>query len=136
MITWGRLVEDLSKNGTAASPKAHLDPDLNPASIRRAPDWRGTFGQSSSQQSYLDKNHVEAGDLFFGLYRRVERTGQGKLQFVKGTRYYELAKQLLGISMGHSLGTIRWAEPLVVGFNHGRADTRRLWSRHALPRSK
>ena len=97
----GRLVEELSKNGTAAS-KAHLDPDLNPASISRAPDWRGTFGQSSSQQSYLDKNHVETGDLFL-LYRRVERTGQGKLQFVKGEPRKHVIFGWLNLDRRHEL---------------------------------
>src|ERR1700740_1827556 len=57
----GRLVEELSKDGpaTSSNSKAHLDPDLNPTAISRARGWRGTFGQSSSQQSHLDKNHVD-----------------------------------------------------------------------------
>ena len=82
----GRLVETLSKDGANTSSKAHLDPDLNPVSIGRARDWRGTFGQSYSQQSHLDNNDVDSGDLFlfFGLFRRVERTEQGTLRFIKG----------------------------------------------------
>ena len=81
-----RLVEELTKGRIKASSAAHLDPDLNSLSINRVDGWRGTFGQSSSQQTNLDKNYVEPGDLFlfFGLFRRVEHAAQGKLQFVKG----------------------------------------------------
>jgi Nucleotide modification associated domain 3 len=82
----GKLVEELTKGKIKASSQAHLDPDLNALSISRVAGWRGTFGQSSSQQVHLDNNYVESGDLFlfFGLFRRVERTAPGKLQFVKG----------------------------------------------------
>jgi hypothetical protein len=82
----GRLVEELTKGRIKASSAAHLDPDLNSVSIDRVGGWRGTFGQSSSQQTNLDSNYVEPGDLFlfFGLLRRVGRGAQGKLQFTKG----------------------------------------------------
>ncbi len=71
--------------------QTHLDPDLNFDTYRyrksRAAwqQWRGMFGQTGIAQGHLDKQGVGAGDvfLFFGLYRRVEKTVQG-WRFVRG----------------------------------------------------
>ena len=70
----------------------HLDPDLNFDAYRHRkarPDWRqwrGMLGQAGIAQSHLSNQGVGSGDvfLFFGLYRRVEKTAQ-RWQFVRGS---------------------------------------------------
>lgn len=105
----GRLVGELTKGRITAHSKAHLDPDLNPVSISRGRGWRGTFGQSASQQAHLDNSHVEPGDLFlfFGLFRRVERTAQGKLQFVKSQPRKHVIFGWLEVDQKHPLANKR-----------------------------
>ena len=69
----------------------HLDPDLNFDAYRHRKEragwqeWRGMLGQAGAAQSHLNNQGVASGDvfLFFGLYRRVEKTAQG-WRFVRG----------------------------------------------------
>ena len=62
-----------------------LDPDIRPNAIARSGNWRGLFGQVGASQSHLANQRVDAGDvfLFFGLFRRVEKTSTG-WRFVRG----------------------------------------------------
>ena len=70
----------------------HLDPDLNFDAYRNrkqranCQEWRGMLGQAGAAQSHLNNQGVGSGDvfLFFGLYRRVEKTAQG-WRFVRGS---------------------------------------------------
>ena len=70
----GALVSDLTKGRVPADYLAHLDPDLNPDSLKRHPDWRPILGQTGPAQGHLRNNGVKSGDLFlfFGLFREVD----------------------------------------------------------------
>ena len=65
--------------------RVHLDPDLNFDTYRYRKNraawqqWRGMLGQTGIAQGHLSKQGVGTGDifLFFGLYRRAERTARG-----------------------------------------------------------
>jgi len=69
----GGIVEQLTNNRIKPSYLAHLDPDLNPASIKRDKGWTPLFGQVSAAQGHLSNQSICKGDLFlfFGLYRNV-----------------------------------------------------------------
>ena len=63
----------------------HLDPDLNFDAYQFRKDrpawqqWRGMLGQAGIAQSHLNNQGIDSADifLFFGLYRRVEKTARG-----------------------------------------------------------
>ena len=78
-INIGQVVEDLTDGQYPAWHLAGLDPDIRPNAIARSGNWRGLFGQSSAAQTHLAKQYVETGDvfLFFGLFRRVQKTRAG-----------------------------------------------------------
>ena len=82
-----RLVEPLTRGKITAEHGAHLDPDLIPEMLPRAPGWRPLFGQSGQAQGHLRNHGVGPGDLFlfFGLFRRVERHASG-WRWVPGSR--------------------------------------------------
>ena len=64
----------------------HLDPDLVAASMPTRPEgWRPSLGQVGAAQSHLTDQGIGPGDLFlfFGWFRRAERTHTG-LRFVPG----------------------------------------------------
>lgn len=69
----GEIVESLTKGKRPSHHFAHLDPDINPASISRHPDWQPIFGQSGIAQKHLINQGVSAGDLllFFGLFQEI-----------------------------------------------------------------
>lgn len=71
----GALVADLSGGRHPRRSRAHLDPDLVPDAMPRAPGWCPLFGQAGGEQTVLARAGVGPGDvfLFFGWYRRVER---------------------------------------------------------------
>src|SRR5579863_6503541 len=81
----GKLVSDLTRGNISPDTPAHLDPDINSASVPRLPGWRGVFGQAGAAERHLQNQGVEAGDvfLFYGWFRRVERSG-GTYRFVQG----------------------------------------------------
>ena len=58
---------------------AHLDPDLDPASLPRPKRWLPLFGQHGAAQSHLAGKGVGPGDLFlfFGWFRQTETGGIG-----------------------------------------------------------
>ena len=77
-LTWrgrnlGRVVERLTGGRQRRDYRAHLDPDLRRADLRRDRGWRPSLGQVGAAQGHLRKQGVGAGDLFlfFGLFRRV-----------------------------------------------------------------
>lgn len=67
----GEIVESITKGKIASNHHAHLDPDLNIASIPRHQDWQPLFGQIGSAQGHLRNQKVGPGDLllFFGLFQ-------------------------------------------------------------------
>jgi hypothetical protein len=69
----GEIVESMTKGKIASNYRAHLDPDINKASISRHKDWQPVFGQVGGSQGHLSKQGVGAGDLFlfFGLFQDV-----------------------------------------------------------------
>lgn len=72
----GKLVQDLSGHKVWGNYPAHLDPDLEHATlVERGDGWLPSLGQTGSAQSHLDANGVGPGDifLFFGWFRDVER---------------------------------------------------------------
>lgn len=79
----GELVRDLAH--IPPTYGAHLDPDLSASSVPRKRGWRPLFGQVNAAQKHLENNEVGAGDvfLFFGLFRRVERSAS-RWRFVPG----------------------------------------------------
>ena len=82
-ITGGRI---------SGRESVHLDRDLNFNAYRHRKDraawqqWRGMLGLAGIAQGHLERQGVGASDvfLFFGLYRRVEKTAQ-RWHFVRGT---------------------------------------------------
>jgi hypothetical protein len=69
----GNIVQQLTKNRIKPSFLAHLDPDLNPASLARIKGWTPLFGQASIAQGHLEKQSICTGDIFifYGLFRNV-----------------------------------------------------------------
>ena len=69
----GKIVSDLTGGRISAPHFAHLDPDLNPESLPRHPEWRPVFGQTGAAQGHLHNQGVQAGDvfLFFGRFRQT-----------------------------------------------------------------
>jgi hypothetical protein len=85
---WSSIGDTVSQlRGIPATHRAHLDPDLNRASISRQVGWRPIFGQAGSAEGHLRRQQIAAGDIFlyFGLFRPVEFAGSN-LQFVPGTK--------------------------------------------------
>lgn len=70
----GKLVKNLSRGKLAATRFAHVDPDLDRASLPRDRGWHPLFGQCGAAQSHLQSLGVGPGDLFvfFGWFRQVE----------------------------------------------------------------
>ncbi|HET7695747.1 MAG TPA: hypothetical protein VFK57_08580 [Vicinamibacterales bacterium] len=74
----GQLVSDLTGGKLTGAERAHLDPDLDPAVRPRRRGWRAAFGQAGAAQRHLERQGVGVGDLFlfFGWFRRVEKSGE------------------------------------------------------------
>ncbi|MCP3713073.1 hypothetical protein M3I54_40395 [Paraburkholderia sp. CNPSo 3274] len=70
------LLSDLSRGRLSIATHVHLDPDLDRAADHRLPGWRPALGQTGSAQGHLARQRFGVGDifLFFGWFRRVERT--------------------------------------------------------------
>jgi hypothetical protein len=73
-IDLGTLVGDLTGGRIRPAHTAHLDPDLDPASLSRDAGWRPLFGQAGAAQGHLANQGVGPGDLFlfFGWFQAVE----------------------------------------------------------------
>lgn len=83
----GTLVSDLTGGRITASHFAHLDPDINNESLPRHAQWRPIFGQTGAAQGHLQKNNVQAGDifLFFGLFRNIVQSSE-KLEWNRSSQ--------------------------------------------------
>jgi hypothetical protein len=82
----GALVADLTKGRTTGKDYAHLDPDLERASLKSRPaEWCAVFGQRGASQTHLSRMGVKEGDIFvfFGWFRRVEEVN-GRYIYVIG----------------------------------------------------
>jgi hypothetical protein len=80
----GALISDLTNKRLGPDSPCHLDPDIERELLPRRPGWRGAFGQTGAAQSHLDNQGVGPGDVFvfWGLFRRAERDGDGGWRFV------------------------------------------------------
>ncbi len=69
----GTIVSDLTKRRIPSFYGAHLDPDIDPQSLKRHQSWKPLLGQIKAAQGHLNNQNVQAGDifLFYGLFRRV-----------------------------------------------------------------
>lgn len=78
-VNVGQVVADLTGDDRRLRHYAHLDPDLDRDALPRRDGWRPLFGQTGAAQGHLRNQNVQADDLFlfFGLFRRVERTRSG-----------------------------------------------------------
>lgn len=82
----GDLVEQLTRNRISRTEFAHLDPDLDGASVTRPDGWKPLFGQAGAAESHLQNQGVGPGDLFlfFGWFRQVEEVS-GHYRYVFGS---------------------------------------------------
>jgi hypothetical protein len=82
----GSIVASLTKGQLGPESLAHLDPDLEAASMPRQLGWRPTFGQTGAAESHLRNQGVGSGDLFlfFGWFREVEKSA-GLLRYRPGS---------------------------------------------------
>src|SRR5690242_6351714 len=83
----GKLVRDLTGGRVLPDRPAHLDPDINRASVSRLPGWRGAFGQAGIAERHLQNQGVGAGDvfLFYGWFKQVE-CSNGTYRYIRGAR--------------------------------------------------
>lgn len=88
-ITYADILKQISPRKTYTN--CHLDPDIRDNRINKIKGWKPAFGQTGAAQGLLVNAGVEVGDifLFFGWFRRVEKTGKG-YRFVprKATDFY------------------------------------------------
>lgn len=82
----GKLLHDLTDDDKWCDKRAHLDPDINSASVARPSGWRGAFGQANGAEKHLQNQGVDTGDvfLFYGWFKQVE-CSNGKYSYVPGT---------------------------------------------------
>ncbi len=76
-ITYADILKQISPRKTYRN--CHLDPDIRDNRINKIKGWKPAFGQTASAQGLLVNAGVEVGDifLFFGWFRRVEKTNTG-----------------------------------------------------------
>lgn len=74
-VPMAQLIADLRPKRLPPITRAHLDPDLDAASMGRPAGWRPMFGQAGAAQSHLLNQGVDVGDifLFYGWFREVEQ---------------------------------------------------------------
>ncbi len=79
----GQLAADLTGGRIGPGDFAHLDPDLDRASVRRARGWRPVFGQTGAAETHLQNQGVGPGDLFlfFGWFREVEQLADERFRY-------------------------------------------------------
>lgn len=82
-VNLGKVVSDLTGNRIRGTTRAHLDPDINPAALRRRKGWLGILGPSRPAYTHLERCGLAVGDLFlfFGWFRDAEWK-DGVLRFV------------------------------------------------------
>src|SRR5258708_17920213 len=71
----GAIVSDLTEGNIKLDTYAHLDPDLNRASMPRLANWKPVFGQAGAAERHLQNQDVREGDgfVFYGWVRPVEQ---------------------------------------------------------------
>ncbi|KAA2235052.1 hypothetical protein [Salinarimonas soli] len=81
----GPVVEDLTRGRIRADASAHLDPDLDPSALPRAPGWRPAYGQTGATATHLASQGIASGDvfLFYGWFREAARM-DGRWRHLKG----------------------------------------------------
>lgn len=81
----GALVHDLTGGKVQPETFAHLDPDLDAASIPRSVNWRPLFGQTGAAEKHLQNQGVNEGDVFvfYGWFRQVELVAE-RYRYVRG----------------------------------------------------
>ena len=52
-VNLGKVVSDLTGNRIRGATRAHLDPDINPAALRRRKGWLGILGPSRPAYTHL-----------------------------------------------------------------------------------
>ena len=74
-VNLGTLARDLTRGKVRAADRAHLDPDLDAASVARLPGWKPLFGQTGAAERHLQNQGVGPGDvfLFYGWFRPCAR---------------------------------------------------------------
>lgn len=125
-VNIGKLVADLTGDPRRFAHYAHLDPDLIPDVYPRATDWRPLLGQSGSAQGHLRKQEVGVGDvfLFFGLFRRVEKCGEG-WRFIKSAPPFHALWGWLQIGQIHKVDQLAEEELAWARYHphfHGQLD--------------
>src|SRR5215469_6070635 len=80
----GAIVNDLTGGKIKPGTYAHLDPDLNKASISRLAHWKPVFGQAGAAERHLQNQGVQEADVFvfYGWFRCVEQVA-GKYRYVR-----------------------------------------------------
>lgn len=83
----GKVARDLTGGRVRGGDGAHLDPDLIPSALPRAPGWRPVLGQTGAAQGHLRNQGVGPGDLFlfFGVFRPAQ-LHQRRWRFLPGSR--------------------------------------------------
>src|SRR5258708_29805586 len=68
------IVNDLTEGNIKPDTYAHLDPDLNKASMPRLANWKPVFGQAGAAERHLQNPDVREGDVFgfYGWFMRLE----------------------------------------------------------------
>ena len=81
----GPIVGGLTGGSITPRTPAHLDPDLDAASVARLPGWRPCFGQTGAAERHLQNAGIGPGDvfLFFGWFREVTQVA-GRFQYRSG----------------------------------------------------
>ncbi len=71
--------------------RCHLDPDLDPSTIKRPKSWKPLFGQIGGAQTHLWNQNIKKDDLFlfFGTFKRVERTDEG-YRFISSDSFHAI----------------------------------------------
>jgi hypothetical protein len=82
-VNLGKVVSDLTGSRIRGTTRAHLDPDVNPAALRRRKGWLGMLGPSRPAYTHLQRCGFTEGDLFlfFGWFKQAQWK-DGVLRFV------------------------------------------------------
>src|SRR5258707_3970911 len=80
----GTIVNDLTEGKVKPDSLAHLDPDLNMASVPRLANWKPVFRQAGAAARHLLNHGVKEGDVFvfYGWFRQVEQVA-GRYRYLK-----------------------------------------------------
>ena len=76
-ISYADILKQLKPDGLYVN--CHVDPDIRENRVKPVKGWKPAFGQCQAAEGQLRNAGVEPGDifLFFGWFRRVEKTAEG-----------------------------------------------------------